>query len=132
MMEHMAWHAVHAASHAEERETAFHILHPKAQRSPWHAPYATRPPLPPASGDAAAPGKEEAAADAPPREEPPLTKPDTGDGGAALEGSILKGLTAAPLWAPLGVGSPDPLATAPCRDLVAPADPAAPPPVRDS
>ena len=48
MLEHLAWHAVHAAAPVEDKEAASHILQGRAQRSPWHALYAQRPP-PPAS-----------------------------------------------------------------------------------
>ena len=48
-------------------------------------------------------------------------------GRADHQGSILAGLATAPLWAPLGAGSPHPMARAPLRDLAAPADPAAMP-----
>ena len=40
MLEHLAWHAVHAAAPADAKEAASNILQGKAQRSPWHAPYA--------------------------------------------------------------------------------------------
>ena len=46
--------------------------------------------------------------------------------------SIPAGLAAALLWAPLGTGSPNPLAPAPPQEVAAQADPVAPPPVRDS
>ena len=117
MLEHLAWHAVHAAAPAEDKEAASHILQGRAPRSPWHAMYAQRPPLQAAS-HAAAPGKEEGAADAP-----------SGAGGAAHPESIPAGL--APLWAPLGAASRHPMAPAHPGDLAAPADPAALP-ARDS
>ena len=44
MLEHLAWHAVHAAAPVEDREVAPHILQGRAPRYPWHAPYAQRPP----------------------------------------------------------------------------------------
>ena len=44
MMEHLEWHAVHAAATPEDKEAATQILQGQAQRSPWHAPYAQRPP----------------------------------------------------------------------------------------
>ena len=51
-----------------------------------------------------------------------------GAGGAAQHGSIPAGLAPlSPLWAPLGTGSPHPLAPAQPGDLPAPADPAAMP-----
>ena len=90
------------------------------RRSPWHAPYAQRPPIQ-AAGHAAAPEDEKEA----PRAAP-------GAGGAAHQGSIPAGLAPlAPLWAPLGAGYPHPMAPAHPRDLAAPADPAATP-IRDS
>ena len=46
MLEHLACHAVHAAAPAEDKEAASHILYGWARRSPWHAPYAQRPPPP--------------------------------------------------------------------------------------
>ena len=46
MLEHLAWHAVHAAAPVEDKEAASHILQGRAPRSPWHAPYAQRPPPP--------------------------------------------------------------------------------------
>ena len=96
------------------------ILQGRTRRSPWHAPYAQRPP-PEAAGHAAAPGEEEEASDAAP-----------GAGGEAHQGSVparLAPLT--PLWGPLGAGSPHPMAPAHPGDLAAPADPAAMP-ARDS
>ena len=57
MLEHLAWHAVHAAAPVEDKEAASHILQRRARRSPWHAPYARRPP-PQAAGHAE--GEEEA------------------------------------------------------------------------
>ena len=132
IMEHLAWHAVHAAAPAEDREAVSHILQGRARRSPWHAPYAQRAPPPPAPSDAAAPEGGEAAAAALPEEGLPLADANPGDGNVASQGSIPAGLAAAPLWAPLGVGSPHPLAPPSPRDLAAPADPAALPAVRDS
>ena len=117
MLEHLAWHAVHAAAPVDDREAASHILQGRARRSPWHAPYARRPP-PQAAGHAQ--GGEEAPGAAP------------GAGGAAQQGSIPAGLAPlAPLWAPLGTGSPHPMAPAHPGDLAATADPAAVP-MRDS
>ena len=113
----LAWHAVHAAAPVDAQEAASHILQGRARRSPWHAPYARRPP-PGAAGHAE--GKEEASGAAP------------GAGGAAQQRSITAGLAPlAPLWAPLGAGSPHPMAPAHPGDLAAPADPAAIP-MRDS
>ena len=114
---HLGWHAVHAAALVDDREAASHILQGRAQRCPWHAPYARRPP-PQAAGHAE--GEEEAPGAVP------------GAGGAAQQGSIPAGLSPlAPLWAPLGTGSPHPMAPAHPEDLAATADPAAVP-VRDS
>ena len=110
MLEHLAWHAVHAAAAVHDKEAASHILQGRARRSPRHAPYARRPP-PKAVGHAE--GEEEA-----PRASP-------GAGGAAQQGSIPAGLAPlAPLWAPLRTGSPLPMAPAHPGDLAAPADPA--------
>ena len=117
MLEHLAWHAMHAAAPVDDREAASRILQGRARRSPWHAPYAWRPP-PQAAGHAE--GEEEAPGAAP------------GAGGAAQQGSIPAGLAPlAPLWAPLGMGSPHPIPPAHPRDLAATADPAAVP-MRDS
>ena len=111
VLEHLAWHAVHAAAPVDDKEAASHILQGRARRSPWHALYARRPP-PEAAGHAE--GEEEAPGAAP------------GAGGAAQQGSIPAGLAPlAPLWAPLGTGSPHPMAPAHPGDLAAPADPAA-------
>ena len=44
MLVHLAWHAVHAAAPVDGKEAASHILRGRARRSPWHAPYARRPP----------------------------------------------------------------------------------------
>ena len=43
MLEHLAWHAVHAATPVDDKEAASNILQGRARRSPWHAPYARRP-----------------------------------------------------------------------------------------
>ena len=113
MLEHLAWHAVHAAAAPDDKETASNILQGRARRSPWHAPYARRPP--PQAADHAN-GDEEAPEAAP------------GTGGAAQQGSIPAGLAPlALLWAPLGTGSPHPMAPAHPGALAAPADPAAMP-----
>ena len=90
------------------------------------------PPPPPVPGNAAAQEDGEAAADVPPRVDPPLADADPGDRGAAHQESISAGLAAAPLWAPLGAGSTDPLAQAPPQDMAAPADLVARLPVKDS
>ena len=90
MLEHLAWHAVHAAAPVGDKEAASNILQGRARRSPWHAPYARRPP--PQAVDHAD-GDEEAPGAAP------------GTGGAAQPGSIPAGLAPlAPLWAPAGDG----------------------------
>ena len=46
MLEHLAWHAVHAAAPVDDKEAASNILQGRARRSPWHASYAWRPPAP--------------------------------------------------------------------------------------
>ena len=121
MLEHLAWHAVHAAAPADDKEAAANILQGRARRSPWHAPYTRRPP-PQADGGEDAPGAA------------------PGAGGAAPPGSmsIPAGLAPlaplaplvprAPLWAPLGTGSAD---AAHPDALAAPANSAAMP-MRDS
>ena len=73
MLEHLAWHAVHAAAPADDKEAAANILQGRARRSPWHAPYTRRPP--PQAADHAD-GGEEALGAAP------------GAGGAAPPGSM--------------------------------------------
>ena len=120
MLEHLAWHAMHAAAPVEDKEAVSHILQGRARRSPWHAPYAQRPP-PKLAGCATAPEDEA---------EAPAAAPEAG--GAAQQGSLPAKLAAlAPLWVPPGVGSPHPIAPASPGDLAAPADPAAMP-IRDS
>ena len=117
MQEHLAWHPEHTATTVDNRGAASHILQGRARRSPWHAPYARCPP-PQAAGHAE--GEEEAPGAAP------------GAGGAAQQGSVHAGLARlAPLWAPLGTGSPHPMAPAHPGDLAATADPAAVP-MRDT
>ena len=116
VLEHLAWHAVHAAAPVDDKDAASNILQGRAWRSPWHAPYARRPP--PQAADHAD-GDEEAPGAAP------------GTGGAAQQGSIPAGLAPlAPLWAPLGTGWPHPMAPAHLGALTAAADPA-PMPMRD-
>ena len=111
MLEHLASHVVHAPALVDDKEAASHILQGRARGSPWHAPYAWRPPSR-AAGHAE--GEVEAPGAAP------------GTGGAAQQGSIPAGLAPlAPLWAPLGAGSPHPMSPAHPGDLAAPADPAA-------
>ena len=113
MLEHLAWHAVHAAALVDDKEAASNIPPGRARRSPWHDPYARRPP-PGAAGHADGEG------------EAPGKAPGTGD--AAQQGSIPAGLASlAPLWAPLGSGSPHPMAPAHPGALAAQADPAAMP-----
>ena len=113
MLEHLAWHAVHAAAPVDDKEAATNILQGRARRSPWHAPYAQRPPP---QADGHADGEEGAPGAAP------------GTGGAAQQGSIPAGLAPlAPQWAPLGTGSLHPMAPAHPGALAAPADPAAMP-----
>ena len=105
-----------AAAPVDDKEAASNILQGRAQRSPWHALYARRTP-PQAANHAD--GDKEA-----PRAAP-------GTSGAAQQGSILAGLAPlAPLWAPLGTGSPHPMAPAHPGALAAPADPGAMP-IRD-
>ena len=107
---------MHVATPVKDKEVASHILQGRAQRSPWHALYAQRPPLQ-AAGHTAAPEDEE---------EVPRAAP--GAGGAAHQGSVSAGLAPlAPLWTPLGAGSPHPMAPAHPGDLAAPVDPAAAP-----
>ena len=113
MLEHLAWHAVHAAAPVDDKDASSNILQGRARRSPWHAPYARRPP--PQAADHAD-GDEKGNRKAP------------GTGGAAQQGSIPGGLASlAPLWAPLGTGSPHPMAPAHPGALAAAADPAAMP-----
>ena len=116
MLEHLAWHAVHAAAPPDDKEAASNILQGRARRSPWHAPDARRPP-------------PQAAAHADGDDEAPGAAPGTG--GAAQKGSIPAGLAPlAPLWAPLRAGS-QPMAPVHQDGLAAPANPAAMP-MRDS
>ena len=59
MLEHLAWHGVHAAAPADDKEAATNILQGRARRSPWHPPYTRRPPpqaADHADGDEEAPG----------------------------------------------------------------------------
>ena len=116
MLEHLAWHAVHAPAPVDDKQAASNILQGRARRSPWHASYAWRPP--PQVADHAD-GDEEAPGAAP------------GTGGPTQQGSIPARLAPlAPLWAPLETGS-HPMAPAHLYALAAPADPAAMP-MRDS
>ena len=120
MLEHLAWHAVHAATPGDDKEAASNILQGRARRSPWHAPYAWRPPRQAADH---VDGDEEAPGAAP------------GIGGAAQPGSIPAELALlaplapppplAPLWAPLGTSSYPMDHPAHPDALAAPADQAA-------
>ena len=121
MLQNLAMHAMHAATPVEDKEAASHMLQGRAQKFPRHASYAQRPPPPQAASHAAAPGDDKEASRAAP-----------GAGSAAHQGSVHAGLAPlAPLWAPLGAGSPHTMAPAHLGDLAAPADPAATP-IRDS
>ena len=111
LIEHLAWHAVHPAAPAEDREAASGILQQKARRSCGTPPAPSAPPPPPVPGNAAVPEGGQAAANAPTREEAPLAEADPG----TVQGSIPARLVAAPLWAPLGAGSPERLAPVPPR-----------------
>ena len=62
MLEHLAWHAVHAAAPVDDKEAACSMLQGMARRFPWHAAYARRPP-PQAAGHAQS--EEEAGGAAP-------------------------------------------------------------------
>ena len=113
MLEHLAWHAVRAAAPVDDKEAASNIIQGRALRSLWHAPYSRRP-LPWAADHADS------------AEEAPGAAP--GNDSAAQQGSIPAGLvTLAPLWAPLGTGSPHPMAPAHPGALAAPVDPVAMP-----
>ena len=92
MLEHLAWHAVHAAAPADDKEAATNILQGRARRSPRHAPYTRRPP--PQAADHTD-GDEEAPGAAP------------GTGGAAPPGSMSIPAGPAPL-APLAPLVPRP------------------------
>ena len=90
MLEHLAWHVVHAAAPAEDKEATSHILQVPARRATWHAPYAQRPPSrgqprggPRGGGGGGRSGPESR------RCSPPGVQP----------------LGLGPLWAPLGAGS---------------------------
>ena len=119
MLEHLAWHAVHAAAPVDDKEAASNILQRRARRSPWHASYARCPP--PQAADHAD-GDEEATGAA----------PGTGGAvhprGACPPGPPGSPSPPAPPWAPLGTGSVD---AAHPDALAAPADPAAMP-MRDT
>ena len=122
MLERLVWHVVHGAAPAEDRDAASHIFQGRARWSPSHALYAQCHPSPgagPRSGRGRGSGRR------PPKGGTVANRCGPGLGHAALQGSIPAGLATAPLWAPLGAGSPDPLAPAPARVLAAPADPAA-------
>ena len=125
MLEHLAWHAVHAAAPADDKEAATNILQWRARRSPWHARYTRRPPpgaADHADGDEEAPGAApEAGGAAPPGS---ISIP----AGLAPLAPLAPPVPRAPLWAPLGTGSAD---AAHPDALAAPANPAAMP-MRDS
>ena len=92
MLEHLAWHAVHAAASVDDKEAATNILHGRARRSPWHAPYARHP-------------QPQAADHADGDEEAPGAGPGTGSAGQP--GSIPAGLAPlAPLAPPALPGPP--------------------------
>ena len=113
MLEHLAWHAVHAAAPLEDKEAASDILQGRARRSLWHAPYARRPP-PRAAGHADSEHRDTQSGPGNQRCGPTRVHP--------------RGIgPLAPLWAPLGTGSPHPMAPAHQGALAAPADPAAMP-----
>ena len=107
MLEHLLWHAVHAAAPVDDKEAASHILQERARSSPWHAPYAQRPP-PQAAGHAG--GEVEAPGAAP------------GACGAAPPGPSPRDWPPCP---PCGPRFQHPMAPAHPGDLAARADPAA-------
>ena len=94
MLEHLAWHAVHAAAPADDKEAAASILQGRARRSPWHAPYTRRPP--PQAADHADGGEEAPGA-------------ASGAGGAAPPGSMSIPAGLAPLAPLTSPGPPGPL-----------------------
>ena len=117
MLEHLAWHAVHAVALANKVGS---LPHPPGAGMEVSVarPIRPAPPPPQAPGNVAAPeGGGEAASAA------------LEAGSGAHQGSIPAG--PAPLWAPLRASSPHPMGPAHPGDLAAPADPAAMP-VRDS
>ena len=121
MLEHLAWHVVHAAAPADDKEAAANILQGRARRSPWHAPYTRRPP--PQAADHAD-GGEEAPGAAPAAPPGSMSIP----AGLAPLAPLAPPVPRAPLWAPLGTGSAD---AAHPDALASPANPAAMP-MRDS
>ena len=124
MLEHPAWHAVHASALAEDRETASHIIQARVRKCPRHAAYAQRPPSAQAPDDAATQG--EGRGRRPPKGvtvayrrrprgrwcSPPGIRPRRAG-------------HCPPVGPPLGAGTPDPLAPVPPGDYGATADPAA-------
>ena len=125
MLEHLAWHAVHAAAPADDKVAATNILQGRARRSPWHAPYTRRPPpqaADHADGDEEAPGAAPGAGSAAPPGSMSIPA------GLAPLAPLAPPVPRAPLWAPLGAGSAD---AAHPDALAAPANPAAMP-MRDS
>ena len=91
------------------KEAAAHILHGKARLSPWHPAYAKRAPTPPRTLTEAAAARRWAEA-APSAGDPPPTSAGPRNGDAVGGESKLAGLALDPVWAPLGAGSPNPLA----------------------
>ena len=125
MLEHLAWHAVHAAAPADDKEAATNSLRGRARRSPWHAPYTRRPPpqaADHADRDEEAPGAASGTGGAAPPGSMSIP------GGLALLAPLAPPVPRAPLWAPLGTGSAE---AAHPDALAAPANPAAMP-MRDS
>ena len=67
MLEHLAWHVVHASAPEESREAATQILQGKARWSLWHPTYIRRIVAPPAPSTAAdEEGRREATPPPPP------------------------------------------------------------------
>ena len=125
MLEHLAWHAVHVAAPADDKEAATNILQGRARRSQWHAPYTRRPPphaADHADGDEGAPGAAPGAGGATPPGSMSIPA------GLAPLAPLAPPVPRAPLWAPLKTGSAD---AAHADALAAPANPAAMP-MRDS
>ena len=78
MLEHLAWHTVRASAPVEDKEAASQILQGRARRSPWHAPYARRPPPPsgrPRSGPGGGGGGVRSRSGGGPRYGPPRVYP---------------------------------------------------------
>ena len=124
-MEHLAWHTAHAASPAEDREVASHVLRGRAWRSPTYAPLLpTPPPPPPGARQRGGTRGGRGCSRCPPKGGTTADRDGPGVGGAAHQGSIPAGLATTPLWPPLGAATPEPLAPAPPGHLAALADPA--------